>query len=91
MAPADPRLWIVVLIDDPDAAVSSASRPAVAGLSDGSTMIIDLVLALPGQNAIRVGFGLPPLPDLSTVTHGSPAVDVGGVDVGVTESSSDPP
>lgn len=76
---ADPGLWVVILSHDPDSQLFGAGQSTfTVGLADGST--IDLMagtflsIDLPQQNALRASFGLPPLPDPSTVTHGSPAI-----------------
>ncbi|MCH8165819.1 MAG: hypothetical protein IH889_09440 [Planctomycetes bacterium] len=75
---ADPGLWVVVHSPDPD--VNSVQPPWVVfgvGRADGTVItmgLIQMVLSLQQQNAIRAASGLPPLPDPATVTHDAPAV-----------------
>ena len=76
---ADPGLWVVILSFDPDVQSSGSSQIIITvGLADRSTMDLPattfLTVDLPQQNALRASFGLPPLPDPSTVTYGSPAI-----------------
>lgn len=82
---ADPGLWLVILSFDPDSFSVGMGQNFVTvqstftvGLADGTTSDLPvatfLTINLPGQNALRASFGLPPLPDPSTVTYGSPAI-----------------
>lgn len=74
----DPRLWVVVRILDPAA---NASVPPhlnlTCGMADGtfrSMPASQFPSDLAAQNSVRAELGLPPLPDLRTVTHAQPAV-----------------
>ncbi|MCH8153089.1 MAG: YIP1 family protein [Planctomycetes bacterium] len=75
---ADPGLWVVVQSPDPD--VNSVQPPWVVlgvGRADGTVITVGLTqmaFSLQQQNAIRTASGLPPLPDLTTVTHDKPSV-----------------
>ncbi|MCI0364587.1 MAG: YIP1 family protein [Phycisphaerales bacterium] len=76
----DPTLWMVVMLPDP--AVNPAPAPGDAvhiGLGNysvTSTTFGQLPALVQAQNQYRATLGLPPLPDLSTVTHGNPALPV---------------
>ena len=73
----DPQLWTVVMLPDP--AVNgppAAGDPVHIGANDytvGEITFGELAEALKEQNAYRASIGLPPLPDLTTVTHDNPA------------------
>ena len=81
---ADPELWLVVLASDPDAnSQMNIELVSIAGLSDGTTSMLSGALPsdpekrkleLKSQNELRATYGLPPLPDPSTVTHTQPAM-----------------
>jgi hypothetical protein len=74
----DPKLWVAVMLPDP--AVNGAPAPGDTVLLGGadyrvtSTTFGQLPSLLQQQNQHRATLGLPPLPDLTTVTHGNPAV-----------------
>lgn len=83
-----PALWLVVSSPDPSSPVasaparrrskaSSANAIVFVGLCDGTTTqfpVSRLPAELSKQNALRSTYGLPPLPDPGTVTHGKPAL-----------------
>jgi hypothetical protein len=72
----DGGLWIVVMIEDPDAFMGTTLDPLYAATGDGSIVEIpraELAERTEEQNAARLQAGLPPLPDLLTVRHGQPA------------------
>ena len=74
----DNLLWVVVMMPDPDVNGSVQSwQPITIGRADGTTLQFG-ASQMPGflrvQNAHRASIGLPPLPDLLTVTHDVPAV-----------------
>ena len=71
-------LWIVVMLPDPD-----VNEPLIpwqtieVGLADQSVQtfqVRDLAMKTRRQNVYREAIGLPPLPDLTSVTHDTPAV-----------------
>ena len=70
-------LWVVVMVADPDAAVTrGAPGPVVVGTADGTVQAIArsrLAAALARQNELRAEAGLPALPDPSLLTHDAPA------------------
>jgi len=74
----DPQLWTVVMLPDPTVnGPPAAGDPVHIGANDQTVSEItfgELAEALKQQNAYRATLGLPPLPDLTTVTHEKPAV-----------------
>jgi hypothetical protein len=72
------QLWTVVMLPDQDVnGPAGASDPVIIGTSDYNvieTTVRDLQALLVQQNRQRATLGLPPLPDLTTVTHERPAV-----------------
>ncbi len=74
----DPLLWTLVMLPDPD--VNGAPAPgdpvhlATGNYSVSQITYAQLPAELAKQNAHRANLGLPPLPDLSTITHDKPAV-----------------
>ena len=74
----DPQLWTVVMLPDPAAnGPPAAVDPVQIGANDNTVIEItfgELAEALKRQNIYRATIGLPPLPDLTTVTHDNPAV-----------------
>jgi hypothetical protein len=74
----DPGLWLVVMVPDPGANGIPAPQDAVYIGTDSYTLTEitfgELAQALTEQNAYRKTLGLPPLPDLTTVTHERPAL-----------------
>ena len=74
----DSQLWIVVMLSDPDANKSPNASDqvylATADYSVTQTTLGQLPALIKTQNQHRATLGLPPLPDLTTVTHGKPAV-----------------
>ncbi len=74
----DPNLWMVVMLPDPD--VNGRPAPARAVLLGTGDMAVEkiafreLAERMKKQNEYRAAMDLPPLPDLTTVTHGKPAV-----------------
>jgi len=74
----DTQLWIVVMIPDPDAnSPPNPSDPiylATADYSVAQTTFGQLQAMIKIQNQHRATLGLPPLPDLTMVTHSNPAV-----------------
>lgn len=75
---ADPRLWVVVRISDPGANGGPSPQTSIVyGLANGTAVSSPATMFpsdLKLQNLLRNKFGLPPLPDLMTVTHTQPAV-----------------
>lgn len=75
---ADPKLWVVVYLPDPDTnGVLQPYETIEVGLVDLTTHQFTadkLTTHLQGQNKLRAKMGLPPLPDLTMVTHANPAV-----------------
>jgi len=73
----DPQLWTVVMLPDPTVnGPPAAGDPVHIGANDQTVSEItfgELAEALKQQNAYRATLGLPPLPDLITVTHENPA------------------
>ncbi len=79
----DPELWVVVMIPDPD--VNGAPQPGdlvVIGTDVWAVVreitFAELAAELEEQNEYRAELELPPLPDLSTVTHDEPASSSSG-------------
>ncbi len=74
----DNLLWVVIMLPDPDVNSPLAPWQSIeVGLADKSVTIFqvkDLAMQTETQNAHRASIGLPPLPDLTTVTHDAPAV-----------------
>jgi len=74
----DNLLWVVVMLPDPDLnSPLTAGQSIEIGLADQSVktfQIKDLAMQTESQNVYRASIGLPPLPDLLTVTHDAPAV-----------------
>ena len=75
---ADQRLWLVVFSPAPGSVSPRPDLPVrlVVGLADGSTAEsapASFAEALKAQNDVRAELGLPPLPDLSTITAETPA------------------
>lgn len=72
------RLWVVVMLPDPDLNRPRAAGQTIeVGLADRSVrtfQVTDLAMRTRTQNVYREAIGLPPLPDLTTVTHDAPAV-----------------
>jgi hypothetical protein len=76
----DPKLWVVVMLADPD--VNGPPNPGdlvLVGTAEYRAPLeameySDLADELEEQNGHRATLGLPPLPDLLTVTHGNPAM-----------------
>ena len=68
------------MLPDPDVNPAPAPADSVFIGTDGYAVITTTVGQLPAmtttQNQYRSSFGLPPLPDLTTVTHDKPAVSV---------------
>jgi hypothetical protein len=74
---ADPALWTMVMTPAPEANVLGPDTPVVmtaASMMIEEHTLKDLPALLVAQNALRATLGLPPLPDLVTVTHASPGV-----------------
>ncbi len=74
----DTRLWVVVMLPDPDVNdPPSVNDPIYVGTADYNvtqTTFGQLPTQIRWQNQHRATLGLPPLPDLTTVTHDKPAV-----------------
>ena len=74
----DNLLWVVIMLPDPDVNSPLAPWQSIeVGLADKGVTIVqvkDLAMQIKSQNAHRATLGLPPLPDLTTVTHDAPAV-----------------
>lgn len=74
----DTQLWIVVMLPDPDAnSPPNPSDPiylATADYTVAQTTFGQLPALIKIQNQHRATLGLPPLPDLTKVTHSNPAV-----------------
>lgn len=71
----DPGLWVLILDWDPDAN-NSQNDPVYVGTTAGGVITFprpSMNGRLMEQNLLRAKYGLPPLPDPSTVTHGAPA------------------
>ncbi len=73
----DAQLWTVVMLPDPTVNGSpAAGDPVHIGANDYTVSEItfgELAGALKQQSIYRATIGLPPLPDLTTVTHENPA------------------
>ncbi len=71
-------LWVVVMLPDPDVNPAPAPTDSVFIGIDDYTVSTTTVGQLPArtrtQNQYRATLGLPPLPDLTKVTHDQPAV-----------------
>jgi len=77
LSTADPQLWVAVIDPDPDQATTARGIVPTAVRVDGTTMVWSVgsdMFALQQQNTLRAKYGLPPLPDLSTITNSTPAV-----------------
>ena len=75
---SDWRLWLFVMIEDPDANISAGPLdPIFVAPASGSAYSINrasLPWQIAQQNDVRAEHGLPPLPaNLLDVTHGAPA------------------
>ena len=74
----DAQLWTVVMIPDPDVNGSPAADDPIyigtAGYTVSEITFSQLPAQIKQQNQHRATLGLPPLPDLMTVTHDKPAV-----------------
>ena len=74
-------LWVVVMLPDPDVNPAPGPTDSVFIGTDDYTVFTTTVGQLPArtktQNRFRATLGLPPLPDLTTVTHDQPAVSDG--------------
>jgi len=74
----DTQLWVVVMLPDPDVNGTPNARDpiyiATADYSVTQTTFGQLPAKIQRQNQHRATLGLPPLPDLTTVTHDKPAV-----------------
>jgi hypothetical protein len=74
LSTADPALWVAVIDPDPDQTGNGRGLVSTAVLVDGSTLVSsNMQQAIQLQNALRAKYGLPPLPDLSTITNSTPA------------------
>jgi predicted Zn finger-like uncharacterized protein len=73
----DPRLWVVVMTPDPDVNGAPAATDQIYICTANHRVITTTAAQLPSliqqQNQYRSSLGLPPLPDLTTVTHDRPA------------------
>ncbi len=78
VATHDAQLWLVVMLPDPDANGPPRPRDAVfIGTLDyqvTQSTVAQLPALLAAQNSYRATLRMPPLPDLTTVTHDHPAV-----------------
>ena len=78
LSATDNLLWVVVMLPDPDVnSPLQAWQPIKVGLANQSVNTFqfrDLAMKTQRQNVHRESIGLPPLPDLTTVTHDAPAV-----------------
>jgi hypothetical protein len=74
----DAQLWTVVMIPDPDVNGARAANDPIyigtAGYTVSQITFSQLPAQIKQQNQHRATLGLPPLPDLTTVTHDKPAV-----------------
>ena len=74
----DAQLWTVVMIPDPDVNGTPAANDPIyigtAGYTVSEITFSQLPAQIRQQNQHRATLGLPPLPDLTTVTHDKPAV-----------------
>ncbi len=74
----DNLLWIVVMLPDPDVNDPLTVWQTIeVGLADQTMTTFQvryLAAQIRTQNVYREAIGLPPLPDLTTVTHDAPAV-----------------
>ena len=74
----DNLLWVVVMLPDPEPNSQLSPWQSIeVGLADNSVttfQLANLTARTATQNVYREAIGLPPLPDLTNVTHGSPAV-----------------
>lgn len=73
---ADPNLWLVVQVEDPDARYTTTFDTIHVGLLSGRTltfMRLQLAQQVRNQNALRAEHGLPPLPQtLDQITRDTP-------------------
>ena len=78
LSASDNLLWVVLMLPDPDVnSPLQAWQSIEVGLADQSVRTIqvaNLATQIETQNVYRASIGLPPLPDLTTVTHNAPAV-----------------
>ena len=74
----DAQLWTVVMIPDPDVNGTPAANDPIyigtAGYTVSQITFGQLPAQINQQNQHRATLSLPPLPDLTTVTHDKPAV-----------------
>ena len=74
----DSPLWVVIMLPEPDVhGMPNAGAPiyiATADYNVTQTTFGQLSAQIQRQNQHRATLSLPPLPDLTTVTHGNPAV-----------------
>ena len=74
----DRQLWVVIMLPDPDVnGTPNTNDPIYVAAADYSvtqTTIGQLPMQIQLQNQHRAILGLPPLPDLTTITHDKPAV-----------------
>jgi len=73
----DPQLWTMVMLPDPDVnglpAAKDTIHIATADYNVQEVTFDQLPALLQAQNQYRATLGLPPLPDLTTITHAKPA------------------
>lgn len=74
---APPGLWVVLMIPDPDVNADPQPEDVIEIATAGGNVMTVARSALAEQtarqNEVRAGAGLPPLPDLTRVTHDAPA------------------
>jgi hypothetical protein len=76
--PIDPKLWVVVMLPDPTCNPTPGPNDSIF-IGMGSYQVTEVTFGelpelLKTQNQHRASLKLPPLPDLTTITHGKPAV-----------------
>lgn len=78
LAQPEPRLWLVLMWVDPGSDQRPpAPRRVVVGRADGTVEWVDAAsfeTRFEGQNQLRAGLGLPPIPHPHDVRHGQPFV-----------------
>ena len=78
LVPGDPKLWVAVMLPDPAVnPTPGPNDPIYIGM--GSYQVTEATFGelpelLKKQNQHRASLKLPPLPDLTTITHDKPAV-----------------
>ena len=91
LSPVDSNLWVVVMLPDP--AVNPTPGPSdsihigMGGYQVTEVTFGELPELLKKQNQHRASLKLPPLPDLTTITHDKPAVAPAASDAEKTQEA----